>query len=223
MSVESVNNSGNNTGLYTTGAAVAAVVGSALGAAAGDLMKQKSFLKYGVPTDSFIKRIGKNLGETRIEELMSSSEKQMCDYAKKNIEKLKNIKNKEQLINFINEDYAVIVDSKILKSQLDLLEKLGFERMKELLIATEESRVYDAKRSKIIKLFIASWDKNKKQFVHNKEIITKECFDAVKNAANSIHGKYSMIYSVIGAAALGLGTYFAMVKNIITVNENQKI
>ena len=220
MSVESVNNSGNNTGLYATGAAV---VGLALGAAAGDLMKPKSFLKYGVPTDSFIKRIGENLGETRIEELMSSSEKQMCDYAKKNIEKLKNIKNKEQLINFIKEDYAVIADSKILKSQLDLLEKLGFERMKELLIATEESRVYDAKRSKIIKLFIASWDKNKKQFVHNKEIITKECFDAVKNAANSIHGKYSMIYSAIGAAALGLGTYFAMVKNIITVNENQKI
>ena len=56
MSVESVNNSGSNTGLYTTGAAL---VGAGAGAAAAYLTKP--FLKDGAPTDSFIKKIDENV------------------------------------------------------------------------------------------------------------------------------------------------------------------
>ncbi len=56
MSVESVNNSGSNTGLYTTGAAL---VGAGAGAAAGYLTKP--FLKDGAPTDSFIKKMDENV------------------------------------------------------------------------------------------------------------------------------------------------------------------
>lgn len=56
MSVESVNNSGSNTGLYTTGAAV---VGAGAGVAAGYLTKP--FLKDGSPTDSFIRKMEENV------------------------------------------------------------------------------------------------------------------------------------------------------------------
>lgn len=63
MSVDSVNNSSNNTGLYTAGGIV---LGAGAGAAAG--YYTKSYLKDGAPTDSFCKKLGDNLIETLPEE-----------------------------------------------------------------------------------------------------------------------------------------------------------
>ena len=63
MSVDSVNNSSNNTGLYTAGGIV---LGAGAGAAAG--YYTKSYLKDGAPTDSFCKKLGDNLIETMPEE-----------------------------------------------------------------------------------------------------------------------------------------------------------
>ena len=55
--------------------------------------------------------------------------------------------------------------------------------------------------------FEASWDSNKKSFVHNAEELTLDGFNAVKKAARSIQGKYAMMYGAIGATVLGVVGY----------------
>lgn len=73
MEVESVNGSNSNTGLYTS---AAALVGGGAGAAAG--WYSKPYLKDGAPTDSFIKKMDKN-----IKEAMSPEEKALTEALEK--------------------------------------------------------------------------------------------------------------------------------------------
>lgn len=93
MAVESVNGSNSNTGLYTSAAALA---GGGAGAAAG--WYSKPYLKDGAPTDSFIKKMDKNIKEAMSpeeNELTKALEKEFKGYRDlvanaKTVDELKN-------------------------------------------------------------------------------------------------------------------------------------
>ena len=196
MSVESVNNSGSNTGLYTTGAAL---VGAGAGAAAGYLTKP--FLKDGAPTDSFIRKIEENSLDTLDENI-----KAQYAQTKKNIEFLEKVTNADELKDFVrnNEELKKVPD--LIEATIEAIDTNGFETVKND-IKKGVQLVLGAKDEMFKSLFEVSWDKNEKKFVYNAGEITKDSFDAVKKAARSIQGKYALIYGSIGAAVLGLGTY----------------
>ncbi len=194
MAVDGVNNSNNNTVLYTTGAAV---VGGGAGVATAYLTKP--FLKDGAPTDSFMKKIEKNIVET-----LDEDAKKMYADATENIKKIENAKNAEELKEIFKNN-AALKETGMLDAMLADIDAKGFETAK-----AEAKKgvqfVIDTKNEMVKEAFNSSWDKNAKKFVHNAEGITKEGFDAVKKAARSIQGKYAMIYGAIGAGVLGLGT-----------------
>ena len=95
MSVESVNNSGSNAGLYATGAAV---VGAGAGAAAGYLTKP--FLKDGAPTDSFIKKMGEN-----VKAAMSPEEKELAEVFDNELKKAQNAMMKASSVEELKSIY----------------------------------------------------------------------------------------------------------------------
>lgn len=99
MAVESVNGSNINTGLYTSAGALA---GAGIGAAAG--WCSKPYLKDGVPTDSFTKKLNENLTE-----LLSPEEKEFFEAVEKNaksiLKKFDEAKSIEGIKNlFINQN-----------------------------------------------------------------------------------------------------------------------
>lgn len=222
MSVESVNNSGSNTGLYATGAAV---VGAGAGAAAGYLTKP--FLKDGAPTDSFIKKMGEN-----VKAAMSPEEKELAEVFDNELKKAQNAMMKASSVEelksiYLELQYAVlenfidsgIVDGKDSQEYLDKLNKVtNFDELKTV-VSENFDKEYAGKNIDQIKeamkkeidemnrksakaMFEPFWDSSKKEFVNCEEGVGA----AIKKAAKSIQGKYAMIYGAIGAAVLGLGT-----------------
>ncbi len=178
MSVDGVNKN-NNTALYTT---IGAIAGAGAGAATGYLTRP--FLKDGAPTDTFLKKVKAN-----VEKIMSPEEQKVYKELK---QALKNIKTEEEFKQFIVHSG---LDNSYKSFVLGAVEEKGFESSKKNIL------------DEIKDLFESSWDANKKKFVHDAENISLEHFNAVKNAARSIQGKYAAIYGSIGAAVLGLGTY----------------
>lgn len=185
MAVDGVNNSNNNTALYTTGAAL---VGA--GAGAGAAYLTKPFLKDDAPTDSFVKKIEDNLTKRN-----------------KNLrQEIDNFKNIDELKDYVRNN-KTFKESGIVDVMLAEIDALGLEASKASLkqgISIGTDVVIDDAVAK--DMFAASWDKNAKKFVHNADEIPKEGFEIVKKAAKSIQGKYAMIYGAIGAGVLGLGT-----------------
>lgn len=98
MSVDGVNNS-NNTGLY---AGAGAVLGAGAGATAGYLTK--SFLKDGVPTDSFCQTLGDKLVEAS--NVVSEQNKKFLTEIAPMFEKMSNANNAEKL----NSLYGEMID-----------------------------------------------------------------------------------------------------------------
>lgn len=206
--VEGVNNSNNNAGLYAAGAAI---IGGGAGAAAG--WYSRPFLKDGAPTDSFLKKTENKFLEKAGDNDFVKDYKKM----KKAREAFDNIKDMDGLKQFLKNDE--FVQTLLKRMGVDINEGLkeieadGFEKsMKEArenLIKPIDEGMKDFKgtmKSSIVK----AWDKNAKKFVHNKNDITKEAFESIKDAAKSIQGKYAAIYGTIGAGILGLGTYLCL-------------
>ena len=192
MSVDGVNGN-NNTALYT---GIGAVAGAGAGVAAGYLTKP--FLKDGAPTDTFLKKVEANVVKT-----LSLEEQKEYEQTKQKLETLKNIKTKDELKQLVqNSD----LDAQLKIDTLGEIDTLDFEVAKKTILDSMEN-VVKSKDSMIKGAFESSWDANKKKFVHDAENISLEGFNAVKNAARSIQGKYVAIYGSIGAAVLGLGTY----------------
>lgn len=192
MSVDGVNGN-NNTALYT---GIGAVAGAGAGVAAGYLTKP--FLKDGAPTDTFLKKI-----EANVVKIQSPEEQKSYEQAKQKLETLKNIKTKEELRQVVNNSD---VEAVLKADTLQEIDSLDFEVLKKAILDKIEKEV-NSNDSSIKGAFESSWDANKKKFVHDAENISLEGFNAVKNAARSIQGKYAAIYGSIGAAVLGLGTY----------------
>lgn len=195
MSVESVNNSSSNAGLYASGAAL---LGAGAGVATGYLTKP--FLKDGAPTDSFVKKIEENLVDT-----LDESAKAKYARAMKNIELLDKVKNADELKDFVRNNEELKEVPGMIEATIADIDSKGFETAKNEM-KNGIQQVLDAKDAMYRTIFESCWDKNEKKFVHNAGEVTKEGFDAVKKAAKSIQGKYAMIYGAIGAAVLGLGT-----------------
>ena len=222
MSVESVNNSGSNAGLYATGAAVA---GAGAGAAAGYLTRP--FLKDGAPTDSFIKKMGEN-----VKAAMSPEEKTLAEGIENELKKAQNAMMKASSVEELKSIYleiqsavlenfieSGIVDGKDSQEYLDMLNKFtNFDELKTV-VSEKFDKEYAGKNIDQIKeamkkeidemnrksaksMFEPFWDSSKKEFVNCEEGVGA----AIKKAAKSIQGKYAMIYGAIGAAVLGLGT-----------------
>lgn len=192
MSVDSVNKN-NNTGLYTT---IGTLAGAGAGAAAGYLTRP--FLKDGAPTDTFLKKVEANVVKT-----LSLEEQKEYEQTKQKLETLRNIKTKDELKQFVQ---SIDLEAELKAATLNEIEGYEFEVVKNEMLDGME-KVVNSKDSMIKDAFESSWDANKKKFVHDAENITLEGFNAVKNAARSIQGKYAAIYGSIGAAVLGLGTY----------------
>ncbi len=221
MSVESVNNSGSNTGLYTTGAAV---VGAGAGVAAGYLTKP--FLKDGLPTDSFIKKIGENvktadpemfkeavaefkeiLDPLKLDEASSMDDffSRLLSVHVDDFETQKNIMKKT--IQLSDSPKMAEIIGKIDKtSNIDELKAALTDFCEKQVSFDEFKRFFkkglDPERVFTRTIFVNFWDSSKKQFVNCEEGIGA----AVKKAARSIQGKYALIYGAIGAGVLGLGT-----------------
>lgn len=119
MAVDGVNNSNNNTALYTAGAAV---VGGGAGAAAG--WYSRPFLKDGAPTDSFMKKIEKNIVET----LDEGTKKKYADAAE-SIKKIENAKNTEELKEVFKNN-AALKEAGMLDDVLAEIDAKGFETAK---------------------------------------------------------------------------------------------
>lgn len=189
MAIDSVNNSSSNAGLYAGGAAV---VGAGAGAAAGYLTKP--FLKDGAPTDSFVKKMNEYMLDF-LDEDAKKSYNEACE----NLKKIDNVKNADELKDFIrnNKQECGVVDT-----LLEQIDEKGFEQSKKELKKGIQT-VLDARDKMAKKAFEWSWDSNKGSFVRNAENVTEEGFNAVKKAARSIQGKYAMMYAAIGAGVLG--------------------
>ena len=204
MAVESVNGSNSNTGLYTSAAALA---GGGAGAAAG--WYSKPYLKDGAPTDSFIKKMDKN-----IKEAMSPEEKALTEALEKEFKGYRdvvaNAKTVDELKNgFVNKVFEGTkdVDFKTFKGIAEHLsesfEALGIQPSPEYADKVRKPSNYEFNRKAAKGLFEQVWDSSKKQFVDCEEGIGK----AIKKAARSIQGKAALIYGAVGAAVLGAATY----------------
>ena len=193
MSVEGINNSNNNAGLYVAGAGL---LGAGAGAAAG--YYTRPFLKDGAPTDEFVKKVNNNL----VENLGEAEKKQYFD-AVETIKKLDEVSNVEELKELCRNN-EMLKQLAPLDKLLAEIDAIGFEKAKSDI--KEGVQISLDVRDELVKdLIDSSWDKNAKKFVHNADEVTKEGFEAVKKAARSIQGKYAAIYGSIGAAVLGLG------------------
>lgn len=132
MSVDSVNNSSNNTGLYTAGGIV---LGAGAGAAAG--YYTKSYLKDGAPTDSFCKKLGDNVIESLPEE-----QKKIYKQVSPIIEKVtsSDVKTAEELKNLrMDVINSVTADCKTLPEFLDAVNGDNF--FGKSLINTEDAEL----------------------------------------------------------------------------------
>ena len=194
MSVDGVNNS-SNAGLY---AVSGMALGAGAGAAAGYLTKP--FLKDGAPTDTFMKKMEENFLNT----LDDDFKKQYAE-ATENVKKLDAIKSADELKEFVRNNKE-LKKAGMVDTLLAEIDKNGFVKSKEEM-KKGVKLVIDAKDNFIIAAFDATWDGNKKEFVHNAELVTSEGFNAIKKAASSIQGKYAAIYGAIGAAVLGVVGY----------------
>ena len=194
MSVDGVNNS-SNAGLY---AASGAVLGAGTGVAAGYLTRP--FLKDGAPTDSFVKKINENMVA-----LLEEDAKKEYNEAFENIKKLDNVKNLDELKDFVRNNKN-LQEAGLVDATLADIDKTGFEQSKKGLKKGIQI-VLDLRDEMNKEAFEASWDSNKKSFVHNAEELTLDGFNAVKKAARSIQGKYAMMYGAIGATVLGVVGY----------------
>lgn len=191
MAIDSVNNSSSNAGLYAGGAAL---VGAGTGAAAGYLTKP--FLKDGAPTDSFVKKMNEYMVDS-LDEDAKKSYNEACE----NLKKMDNVKNVDELKDFIRNNKTV-QECGVVDALLGEIDKKGFEQSKKEL--KEGIQIVLDERDKMAKkAFEWSWDSNNKSFVRNAENLTEEGFNAVKKAARSIQGKYAMMYAAIGAGVLG--------------------
>ena len=194
MSVEGINNSNNNAGLYAAGAGL---VGAGAGVAAG--YYTRPFLKDGAPTDEFVKKVNNNHLEN-----LGEVEKKQYFYAVKTIKELDEVSNVEELKAFCRNNERLKQTGQ-LDDFLAEIDAAGFEKAKSDM--KEGIQIVVDVLDELVKDMIdSSWDKNTKKFVNNAGEVPKEGFDAVKKAARSIQGKYAAIYGSIGAAVLGLGT-----------------
>lgn len=231
MSVDGVNNS-SNAGLY---AASGMVLGAGAGAATGYLTKP--FLKNGAPTDSFIKAMCKNMlaDYSEAEKNHYIEFKNKINEAK-SVEELKNVMiadalppelsgaldakikqsllsrntycNLEQLGLKMDEDYLKKLSSAETYEDLrnilrDDLDKSFSGKSLEDIKTSFKSKGMEFARNSGKKVFEQYWDSSKKAFVNCEDGVGK----AVKKAAQSIQGKYALMYGAIGAAVLGVAGY----------------
>lgn len=235
MAVESVNESNNNAGMYTS---VAVLAGGGAGAATG--WYSKPYLKDGAPTDSFIKQMTKNItdnlspDEKRLGEAINN---QMEAFFKK-IDEVKSVEDMKNLFisntigdasledlksqtSFGNEilDYMGINNEKSNKISEKILKANSLDEVKETL-AKAFDEDYKGKSLDDIKTAIksdikaANKEAAKKTFEtfwdsSKKQFVNCEegIGKAVKKAAKSIQGKAALIYGAVGAAVLGAATY----------------
>lgn len=213
MSVEGVNNN-SNAGLYTAGAAA---VGGGAGALAG--WYSKPYLKDGMPTDSFIKKVVEN-GVKDLPEDMKKVAEPIGEGLAKFVKMFNNAKSLEELKNGLF-DYC----KNDLKTMTKVLDDIGFKVIVKNLddIEFEDIELKDFAKNfdesiagKTIEQVKAEfkkglfeneflkqfWDADKKVFINCEEGAGK----ILKDAAKSIQGKYAAIYGGIGAAVLGLAT-----------------
>ena len=140
MSVESVNNSNNNAGLYAAGAAT---IGAGAGAAAG--WYSKPFLKDGAPTDSFIKSMNENIKKEMPKEMREFVED--FEGLGKELQKaLDNAKSIEELkSSFVNGVFKDIPDN-IAEEGLNILKEsisASAETFEQLGVNTEHPEVFE--------------------------------------------------------------------------------
>ena len=235
MSVDKVDNSGRNAGLYSCGAGIA---GGAAGGLAG--WNSKPFLKDGAPTDAFIKKAVENMEKIKL----PAEQEAVLEVQKAAKRALENTKTVEEYIDvFYN--YAIKGlgnDVDLIKQSLgvaqDVPEILGVDADKKFFtdlvdagciedvqIAVKESlkRQFSGKTLEEIKataktkedlaskniakvLFEEFWDSDKKENINSNDAYV----EAFKKAAKSIQGKTALIFGAVGAAVLGLGTYLCI-------------
>lgn len=235
MSVDKVDNSRSNAGLYSLGAGI---VGGTAGGLAG--WYSKPFLKDGAPTDSFIKKAVENM-----EKIKLPAEQEAVLKEQKALKRvLENTKTVEEYIDMFY-NYAI----KSLGNDLDLIKQgvgaaqdvseiigVGVDKkfftdladagcIEDVQIAIKESlkRQFSGKTIDEIKatakakeelanknsvefLFGELWDSDKKEFTNSNDAFA----EALKKAAKSIQGKTALIFGAVGAAVLGLGTYLCI-------------
>ena len=195
MSVESVNNSNNNTGLYAAGAAT---IGAGAGAAAG--WYSKPFLKDGAPTDSFVK--------SAIDNFKQRDELIKVVHKANSLEELKNLIIEHENIDNHLEEFGFDQDEiKEIEKCSNSQEKKNI--MKKYLDAgvTEEDfkELKKGCESKI------QGFTNELKDVYSGKKKLEDCaeinYRAIKKAARGIQTKYAAIYGGIAATVLGIGTY----------------
>ena len=194
MPVEGVRNLKNNTGLYAIGAGL---VGAGAGVAVG--YYTRPFLKYGAPTDEFVKKVNNNF----VDILDEGGKKRYFDGVE-GLKKIDKVGNAEELKELCRNN-ELIKQFVMLDNIIDAIDEAGFEKVKPGIKEIFQIHM-DARKEVIEETFALSWDKNAKKFIHNAEKISKEEFEVVKKTARSIQGKYAAIYGSVGAAVLGLGT-----------------
>lgn len=190
MSLESVNNSGNNAGLWAAGTAALGA-----GAGVGAAYLTKPFLKDGAPTDTFVKRALSNIVKT-----LEPEDKKMYDITQEISSLIQKASTKEELQDAIK-------NSSLLKqhNQVDVtLQKVKSSELPELKSIAEISKKFYLNGTE--DLINVVWDKNVNKFV-KKADIDEVTFNAIKKAARSIQGKYALIYAPIVAAVTGIGAY----------------
>lgn len=227
MSVDGVNNS-NNAGLY---AASGAVLGAGAGATAGYL--SKPFLKDGLPTDTFIKKMGENIRATipaeheelavAMENMLKPNQERLS--AAKSVDEFKKIYMEascppDMAKNFEEFKQCMLVINDRLPEANKVVVKLvssasNAEEFRTLLEEDFDAR-YSGKSLDVIKNTIKneSVDYGRKlgtaQFNQywdssKKTFVNSEdaVGKAIKSAAEGFQRKYAMIYGAIGAAILG--------------------
>ena len=188
MSMEAVNS--NSGGSPLTGLGL--VAGAGAGAAAGYF--RQPYLKDGVPTDTFIKNLSRNLSDRLPEEHTKT-----YNQALETLQKIDQVADKDQLKDFIK---ASTKDEAAAKAGIASFDKLGFEKVKEAIKQSAQA-IKDSTEDFYKAFFEHSWDSKNKKFHFNKDLITEDAFKAVKKAAKSIQGRYMGIYAAVGAAVLG--------------------
>ncbi|DAA84258.1 TPA: hypothetical protein CPT82_04950 [Candidatus Gastranaerophilales bacterium HUM_2] len=227
MSVDGVNNS-NNVGLY---AASGAVLGAGAGATAGYL--SKPFLKDGLPTDTFIKKMSENIRAT-----MPAEQKELA-VAMENIQKAK--QERLSAAKSVDEFKKIYIET---SCPLDMAK--NFEEFKQFTLLVNEGlpeadkeavkMAYSALNAEEFRTLLEedfdarysgkSLDELKNTIKHESDDYgrklgtaqfnqywdsSKKTFvnseddvgKAIKSAAKGFQRKYAMIYGAIGAAILG--------------------
>lgn len=210
MAVDGVNNSNNNTALYTAGAAV---VGGGAGAGIG--YATKSILKDGNYTDEFVSKVHKGILNTDKGKAISD----LCALDPKSETYLTDCAN-------VIKKHAKIfgIDAKELSSaDVGLAEMFGgsdearnfmesfrtslSEKLGEEIKVGKESNISEILKKHTPDDLDEVFDRSKKAFkseVNGEE--AKEILKLAKDAQKSLKLKAAGIYGAIGAGVLGLGT-----------------